>query len=218
MWVVLACTSYSTDLRKHLCLTCFQWKWEELWKKKIIPFNNVAIAISVQKIADIFKNRAALKSTLSWMGDNVADLVLFVCLFVQLWKDTSASINCVTSWEAECRDRDEKQALSCPFRNSAIFHHQLVSCSPFSGQSPQSPGSLLQRGTHPHTQDGGGQDARKSENEWMERFWTYLCNFRRLFLLLYFITVAHFLHHRPKNNLCRPEHLLNLIISKLRDI
>lgn len=69
-----------------------------------------------------------------------------------------------------------------------------------------------------HAEDGRGQDARKSENGWMERFWTYLCNFLRLSLLLCFITAAHFLNHQPENDLCLPEDLLNLIISKLHDI
>lgn len=69
-----------------------------------------------------------------------------------------------------------------------------------------------------HAEDGRGQDARKSENGWMERYWTYLCNFLCLLLLLYFITAAHFLNHQPEDDLCLPMHLLYLIISKLRDI
>lgn len=28
-----------------------------------------------------------------------------------------------------------------------------------------------------HTEDGRGQDARESENGWVERYWTYFCNF-----------------------------------------
>lgn len=46
-----------------------------------------------------------------------------------------------------------------------------------------------------HAEDVRGQDARKSENG------TYLCNFLRLCLLLYFITAAHFLNRQPENYL-----------------
>lgn len=45
-----------------------------------------------------------------------------------------------------------------------------------------------------HAEDVRGQDARKSENG------TYLCNFLRLCLLLYFITAAHFLNRQPEND------------------
>ena len=43
-----------------------------------------------------------------------------------------------------------------------------------------------------HAGDGRGQDASESEDGWMERYLTYLCNFLRLFLLLYFITATLF--------------------------
>lgn len=69
-----------------------------------------------------------------------------------------------------------------------------------------------------HAGDGRGQNASESEDGWMERYLTYFCNFLRLFLLLFFITAAHFLNQQPENDLSLPMHLLNLIISELRDI
>lgn len=65
----------------------------------------------------------------------------------------------------------------------------------------------MQGSTHPRRGWSRGQDARKSKNRWVERYWTYLCNFLHLFLLSYFITAAHFLKQQPENDSCLPVHL-----------
>lgn len=58
----------------------------------------------------------------------------------------------------------------------------------------------------------------KSENGRIKWYRTYFCNFLLLFLLVRFITAAHFLNQQPESDLCLPMHLLHLIISKLSDV
>lgn len=66
-----------------------------------------------------------------------------------LWGDMSSSSKHIRSWGADSRDTDEKQLLSCSWRNPVTFHYQLVSCSCFSGQSAPSPGSPMHGSARP---------------------------------------------------------------------
>ena len=70
--------------------------------------------------------------------------ICFVCMYGSSDTDTSAAAERLGCRQAES-GRGEKQTLSRPCGNPAIFHHQLLSCSRLSGQSPQSPGSLVRQ-------------------------------------------------------------------------
>lgn len=119
----------------------------------------------------------------------------------------SASAEHVRSREADSRRGDEKQTLSRPCRNPAIFHYLLVSCSCFSGQSPQSPGSLMRGSTHPGT--GCQGSGCQKEPGWMQRTirW-HICAISPTSASCSSLS-ALFLLRQPENG----THLLNLEIS-----
>lgn len=122
--------------------------------------------------------------------------VWFVCLPPQ---------KSIRSWEADSPASDERQVLSCPCRNSAIFHYQLVSRSRFSSISSIS--RVCGVGKHSSTPRMAEVRVpeRAGANGWVDT--GHICAISST------CPSCSTLSQQPEGDCCLPVHLLHLIIS-----